>query len=169
LDILKTDRLILSEIDSTDAEFIITLLNTPGWLTNIGNRQVNTTEEAYNYIATAFTKSYRDSGFGFYKMVEQSKQHPIGICGLVKRSNLEYVDIGFALLPEFVGKGYALEAAAATLTYAQQKLGIKTIWAITLETNLASQKLLNNLGMKPIKKIFWEASGEELLCFSNEY
>jgi hypothetical protein len=37
--------------------------------------------------------------------------------GLLKRNTLEDVDLGLAFLPEFEGKGFGFEAAAATLGY----------------------------------------------------
>lgn len=45
---------------------------------------------------------------------------PIGACGLLKREALDYPDLGYAFLPEFWGKGYAMEAADAIL---KKKLG----------------------------------------------
>jgi ribosomal-protein-alanine N-acetyltransferase len=168
-EILATERLIFSEINERDTEFIITLLNSPGWKKYIGDRHVFTETEAKAYIEKSFTKSYNENGFGFYKLILKSNFLPIGICGIVKRENLEHVDIGFALLPAYEGRGFAYEAAAAMMQYTTDKLGIKTIWAIALEENLSSIKLLHKLGMKEIKKIYWEASGEELLCFSNQF
>lgn len=41
------------------------------------------------------------------------------MCGLVKRETLDDVDIGFAFLPEFEGKGYAFESSSAVIEYAK--------------------------------------------------
>jgi RimJ/RimL family protein N-acetyltransferase len=47
---------------------------------------------------------------------------PVGMCGLIKRKTLDDVDIGFALLPEYEGNGFATEAAVAVMKYAKETL-----------------------------------------------
>ena len=44
--ILETERLRLREFTLNDAAFIIELLNSPGWLQFIGDRNVKTEEQA---------------------------------------------------------------------------------------------------------------------------
>jgi len=71
---------------------------------------------------------------------------PIGVCGLIKRDTLDDVDLGFALLPEFCGQGYALESAAAVIDFADHAIGLKRMVAITSLDNDASIHLLEKLG-----------------------
>lgn len=56
----------------------------------------------------------------------------------VARESLEDVDGGFALLPQFRSQGYAYEAAAATLAYGRQELGLSRVVAVVSPTNDAS-------------------------------
>ena len=72
---------------------------------------------------------------------------PIGICGLIKRDFLQYSDLGFALLPEYCGKGYAFEAAQVTVELARDKFQMTKIVAFTAIDNRRSIKLLEKLGM----------------------
>ena len=145
--ILETDRLILREFNTDDAAFILLLLNNPGWLRYIGDRNVKTMDDAKNYLLNGPMKSYYENGFGL-SLVELKENHlPIGMCGLIKRETLEHVDIGFALLPEYAGKGYAYEIAAATMAHAETHLGITEIVAITTEDNEHSIRLLNKIGL----------------------
>jgi [ribosomal protein S5]-alanine N-acetyltransferase len=60
---------------------------------------------------------------------------------------LEDVDVGFAFLPKFRGKGYAYESASAVMTYEQRTLSFNRIVAITKPDNYDSTKLLEKLGM----------------------
>ena len=60
---------------------------------------------------------------------------------------LDALDIGFALLPDFRGQGYAFEAAAASVEYAKNKLGAERVLGFTLVGNDPSAKLLKKLGM----------------------
>lgn len=148
MNIIETDRLILREFTAGDAGFILELLNTRGWLKFIGDRGVKTLEDAHDYIQERFVDSYRKNGFGAYLVMLKDKEQPVGMCGLIKRPELEDPDIGYALLPEYEGKGYAFEAAWHTLHYAKTVLMLPRILAITNADNVNSINLLNKLGLR---------------------
>lgn len=165
--ILETDRLTLREIDENDTAFIIRLVNSPGWLQYIGDKQIHDTETALQYIRNGPQKSYVTNGFGLYLAETTSSHEPIGMCGIIKREGLENEDIGFALLPEYTGKGYALEMAKATLRFANIRLGIKKIAAITTQDNQKSISLLGKLGLHFVKTIRLRADEDLLLLFES--
>jgi RimJ/RimL family protein N-acetyltransferase len=169
LSVIETERLILTEFKDEDADFIIRLLNSPGWLKYIGTRNIQTTEDARSYISEKLAPSYQNNGFGFYLVSTRSGNEPVGMCGLIKREGLEDVDIGFALLPEHEGKGYAYEAASATMTYAKDILKLKRIAAITVPYNKASVKLLEKIGLKFDKMINMTDDKEELMYFIKSF
>ncbi|WP_194973974.1 GNAT family N-acetyltransferase [Aquiflexum lacus] len=146
--ILKTERLIIRKLNLDDTLFIVKLLNSPGWLRYIGDRGVRNLEDAKNYLQNGPLLSYEKYGFGLYLVELLESGNPIGMCGILKRDSLEYPDMGFAFLPEYMGKGYAYEAADAVIQYAGEQLRIKTLLAITLPENATSIKLLEKVGMK---------------------
>ena len=146
--ILETERLIISEISIEDAPFFYDLVNDPEWIQFIGDRNVKTIADAENYLSTKIIPSYKKNGFGFYLVSIKSKNLPIGISGLIDRDGLEYIDVGYALLPEFRSKGYAFEATKAVLTFAKNDLQIDPIIAITNVDNIKSCKLLERLGLR---------------------
>ncbi|MGG1660262.1 GNAT family N-acetyltransferase [Brevibacillus sp. NRS-1366] len=148
MNVLETDRLILRWQTVDDAPFILTLLNDPSWLQFIGDRGVRTEEDARNYILNVSIDMYNRLGFGFFLTELKGGNVPIGICGLVKRETLEDVDIGYAFLPNYRGKGYAYEAASAVLSYGKETISLRRIVAITTEDNHASSKLLERLGLQ---------------------
>ncbi len=152
--ILETERLILREFVIEDAPFMLKLVNDPSWLKYIGDRNVHSIEDAEQYVLNGALKSYATLGFGFYVVVWKHSQLLIGTCGLTKRDFLDIPDFGFAFLPEFTGKGYAFEAAEATLAYAGSALGIKELAAITLPLNTRSIRLLLKLGFAFKKSLF---------------
>ncbi len=164
--ILETERLLLREFDTGDAEFIVELLNSPGWLKFIGNKNVHTKNDARNYLENGPMKSYRENGFGLSMVELKFIGVPIGMCGLIKRETLDDVDIGFAMLPGFSGKGYGYEIAAATLNLGKNKFGLKRVVAITVENNDASIGLLNKLGLKYQKMIGLPNDAEDLMLFA---
>lgn len=165
--ILETERLTLREFTVADAPFILELVNSPGWLQFIGDRNIKTTDQAIAYLQNGPIKSYAENGFGLALVEIKDGKIPIGMCGIIKRDNLDKPDIGFAFLPSFTGKGYAFEMANATLSYAVNQLKMPVIYAITVATNLRSIRLLEKIGLKFIKKINAPKDNEELLLYSN--
>ena len=164
--ILETDRLILREFNTDDATFILILLNNPTWLQFIGDRNVKTLEDAQNYLLNGPIKSYRENGFGLSMVEIKNGNIPIGMCGLIKREALEHVDIGFALLPEYAGVGYAYEIASATMAYAKKSLRLDHIVAITSPANTRSISLLSKIGLYFEKMTRLADDEEELMLFS---
>jgi RimJ/RimL family protein N-acetyltransferase len=165
--ILETTRLRLREFVHEDSEFIIELVNSPGWIENIGERNIHTKEEAVRYIENGPMKSYAQHGFGLCLVETKEANQPIGMCGILKRDNLETPDIGFAFLPQYHGKGYAIEMASATLNFAREKLSIPIMSAITLAKNSSSIKVLEKLGLSFRKVIHVAETKEDLLLFNN--
>ncbi len=90
---------------------------------------------------------------------------PIGMCGILKRETLDHPDLGFAFLPEYIGKGYGFEAATATMAVAKERLKLPTLCAITVPYNENSIKLLEKVGMKFNKRICFPNNPEELLLY----
>lgn len=165
--ILSTERLILRHFTINDTQFIIELVNSPGWIENIGNRNITTEEQAKEYLQNGPLKSYAVNGFGLWLVEMKNDSTPIGMCGILKRDNLESPDIGFAFLPSFTGKGFAYEIAHATMTFATDILKLPVIFAITIPTNISSIKLLEKIGLRLIKTLTSPDDNKELLLFSN--
>ena len=163
--VLETERLILRQMTTGDAEFILGLLNEPSFIQNIGDRKVRTTEEACSYILDGPVRSYEKNGFGLYLIVLKESHESIGMCGLIKRDGLEDVDIGYALLPKFWSKGYAVEAAGAAKEYAKNVIGLKRMVAIVDPANESSIRVLEKIGLRYEKMIRLSADDIELKLF----
>jgi RimJ/RimL family protein N-acetyltransferase len=145
---LETDRLVLRELTAADAPFILALLNDPDWLLHIGDRNVRTLADAESFITDRLMAHYRERGFGFWLAVSKLDGASTGLCGLVKRDGLDDIDVGYAFLPPYRGRGLAFEAAEAAVAYARDRLCLKRLVAITSENNIASARLLERLGLR---------------------
>ena len=145
--ILETERLALHELTADDAPFILELLLSRGFQENIGDRGVSDLDGARGYIERT-RAGYAANGFGLWRADVRATGEPAGICGLVKRDGLEHPDVGYAFLEGFWGSGLASEAAAATLAYARETLGLPTVVAIVQPTNGGSIAVLRKIGMK---------------------
>ncbi len=64
--ILETERLVVREMDASDSEFILDLLNQPSFIKYIGDRNVRTVDEARDFIENRYRESYRVNGYGLY-------------------------------------------------------------------------------------------------------
>jgi RimJ/RimL family protein N-acetyltransferase len=156
---LTTERLTLQPLSAADSSFIRELVNTEGWLTFIGDRNVHTDADA-----TAYIKKITDNAALAYWTVHlRDSGIPIAIITFIKRDYLPHHDIGFALLPAYASKGYAYEAAQAVLTHLQNNNALDTLLATTLPDNVLSIKLLQKLGLRFEREI--EVEGKRLLVY----
>lgn len=163
--IVETERLRLRQLTLDDAPFVVELLNDPAFLRFIGDKGVRTLDDARNYLLNGPLNSYARHGFGLY-LTELRDGGAIGMCGLVKRETLQDVDIGFAFLPQFGARGYALESAAAVMAHARNALGIARVVAIVSPGNEGSIRLLGKLGLKFERMIRMSAAEPEIKLFA---
>jgi RimJ/RimL family protein N-acetyltransferase len=159
MQIAETSRMILRELTRENAAFVLEIVNSPGWLRYIGDRGVKDLEGAERYIDRNIN-NYQVQGFGLYAMVLKDTMEVAGMCGLLKREFLPAPDIGYALLPQFEGRGFALEAAKAVMEFAKNKLQMDTLFAIVTRQNQRSIGLLEKLAFAFDKEI---AEGSEQL------
>jgi ribosomal-protein-alanine N-acetyltransferase len=141
---ILTDRLLLEKLRVEDYDFILSLVNSKGWIENIGDRNVHSKDEAIEYI----NKILWTENFIYWVVRTKVANTPIGIISLIKRSYLEYFDIGFAFLPTYSNYGYAFEAAKAVLLMISKLPEFKIVQATTLFSNKSSIKLLTKLGFR---------------------
>lgn len=166
--VLETERLILRKLSVDDAEFVLELLNEPSFLRHIGDKGVRNLEDARGYILNRLIASYERNGYGLYLVEIKESGIPIGISGLVKRDTLPDADIGFAFLPEYWARGYAVESALAVMKYARETLKLDRILAITSPDNEASAKLLGKIGLRFDRMITLSDDGDEVRLFTTE-
>jgi len=163
---IKTKRLALRQFALSDAEFIIELVNEPSFIQNIGDRGVRTFSEAEKYLKNGPISSYERNGFGLLAVTLNDTGQPIGMCGLIKSDALEDVDIGYAFLPKFWSKGYALESTQAMMKHAKDVVGLKRVVAIVDPANVRSIRLLEKIGMTFEKTVKLSEDDIELKLFS---
>ncbi|MFN8355796.1 MAG: GNAT family N-acetyltransferase [Spirosomataceae bacterium] len=145
-----TPRLSLHLIEEHDADFVLTIVNTQGWLEFIGDRNVHSLDDAVNYIH----KLKNTPNLYYWVTRLTSSGTPIGIISFLKRDYLDFFDIGFALLPQYSGQGYAYEGAHEILTTMLQHPDHSVILATVLPHNTPSVTLLKKLGLTFQEEIY---------------
>jgi len=143
---LETERLRLSELSYDDCEFIFDLVNEPPFKRYIGDKGVRTLDDAREYLRKGPIGSYEKHGFGLYLVSLREDETPLGICGLVKREEFDYPDLGFAFQERHWAKGYAYESSLAAIEHAGIQLGFTHILAMVDGDNASSRRLLEKLG-----------------------
>jgi RimJ/RimL family protein N-acetyltransferase len=166
MNVLETERLILRHVKVEDGEFMLELLNDPAWLRFIGDKGVRTLDAARDYILNSLITLYERLGFGLYLVEIKGEGIPVGICGLIKRDSLEDVDVGFAFLPKYRGRGYAYESASAVMAYGRRSFALDRLAAITSPNNYDSAKVLEKLGFRFERTIKLSDDGEEVRLFA---
>ncbi len=164
---LITPRVTVRELTHAEAPFIVRLLNDPGFIRHIGDRGVRSDEDARGYIDHGPRASYARHGFGLCLVERRGDAAPMGICGLLRRDELDAPDIGFAFLPEFQSQGYAFESASAVLAHARATLGIPRVLAIVNPDNTGSIRLLERLGFAPEGTVTLKGETRQLKLFGN--
>lgn len=140
--LLETPILSLSPLQEEDWSFILKLLNTEGWLRFIGDKGVRDQEGALTYI-----RNIRSSDASFFNVMRlKDTNESIGMVSLMKRDFLDSPDIGYALLPEFEGKGYAFEAVKMYLDALIYENKYSVITAFARSENAGSIRLMERLG-----------------------
>lgn len=160
--VAETERLKLRRLHTADAAFLLELLNQPGWLEFIGDRNVHSLAQACDYLAQRIDAQFERFGYGMWGIELREPLHRrtsprvigqpttgqlIGLVGLVKRDFLPEPDLGFALLDTYAGQGLAFEAACAVLPVAHAR-GLRRLLAITDPDNRRSIGLLRRLGFQ---------------------
>ena len=147
---------------------MLRILNDPSFIDNIGDRGVRTSEQALAYIRERIMDSYDRHGFGMWGVERKSDGVLVGMSGLVKRDELEDVDIGFAFLQEYRGRGYAEESAQAVCQHSFADLELRRLVAIVLPGNQPSIALLKKLQFNFERDIQFGEAKETLCLYARE-
>ena len=146
----ETARLRLRDWGPGDREAFYAIMNTPAVMEHLGGVQTpEGWDAAYQRIA-GFTRDY---GHTFWIVEDKRSGEMLGFCGL-KRVNSPgthdlggLMEVGWRLRESAWGKGIAKEAAIASLDLAFEKFAAPHVIAMTVPGNVASQRLMERLGM----------------------
>jgi len=164
----KSERLLIRPTLKEDAELIYKLMNTPKFIKFVGDREINSIQDAEKYIQTKMLPQLNALGYSSYTIITKADGAKIGTCGLYNRDGVDGIDIGFGLLPQYEGLGYAYESAHRLLKAAFEEFEIDEIKAITSKENISSQRLLEKLGLKMIGTTKLPNEDHEILLYTKK-
>ena len=149
--VLETPRLSLIAAAPEHADFISKMWNTPEVKPWLLDYDLKTPEDALKKLILPLGENYfLKNGKRFCMCVIQEKKTGklIGINGMLKRPFLDSPNIGYALIIEACGKGYACESCRGLIEYCKE-LGYRKLYAGNVNPeNDKSINLLTKLGME---------------------
>ncbi|HEP0586522.1 TPA: GNAT family N-acetyltransferase [Klebsiella aerogenes] len=150
---ITTPRLLLSRFTPADWPFFLRLRQDPDVMRYMGEVLSETA------LRSVFECRCEDAGVF---VLRDSAGTPLGDIGLrISTKNPHEADVGYALLPQAQGQGYASEALRAICDYGFTILGINAINAWVLGDNLGSSRLLETHGFVRIQVLenAWHLNG----------
>jgi [ribosomal protein S5]-alanine N-acetyltransferase len=149
--VFETPRLILRRMTEADAPLIFALNSSPDVLRYLHEPELKDEADARRVIMDIIMPQYSLYNLGRWAMILKEGNTFIGWCGLKFRPELEETDLGYRLMPQYWGHGYATEAAAHTLYYGLDILKLEIITGRAHIENTASWTVLEKIGMQYIK------------------
>ena len=147
--IFESERLIFKEFKLTDANLIFQL-NLDPEVTRFTGDPIHSLEQAEEVLKNIILPQYTLYGHGRWAVYLKSTNDFIGWCGLKYLTESGEIDLGYRCMKIFWNKGYASEAAKATVEYGLEILNLKCITGRAVPENIASIKILEKCGMEYI-------------------
>jgi RimJ/RimL family protein N-acetyltransferase len=143
---ITTRRLTLRPFREQDAVALHRIFAEDGILRYFPNPYPPSLERVQNLIAFQL-QHWKEHGFGWWAVEPRDNQALIGWNGLQYLPDTQEIEIGYLLSRAFWGKGLATEGAMAGLRFGFQDLKLERIVGITHPENIASQRVLQKIGM----------------------
>lgn len=162
--LFETERLIVRRFTADDADNFFLLNGNAEAMHFI--RPVKTREESDAFLSENL-KFYLDtSALGRYAVHTNTSGHFVGTFSFLYLSGEADFHIGYALLSNVWGKGYATELVRTGVNYFFTKTSRKELFAITDSANIASQHVLLKSGFYKKGQVVENGQTLELFCIS---
>lgn len=146
-----TERLMHREFNVDDAQSFFKLASDPVINRYTGETPLESLEAAR--LAIENYPDFKTIGFGRWACVLKATETVIGFCGLKYLQELDEVDVGYRLMPDYWGQGLATEACQATIKFGFEVIGLEKIIGLVEPENHASIRVLEKCGLKGVENI----------------
>ena len=150
---LKTDRILLTEVTKDDVPLLIDLDSDPEVMKYLTDGKPSTIEDVTAGIERMLKVAEKfQYKFGFWLAFTKEKNEFMGWFhfrpGKATPDDVKNIELGYRLKKKFWGQGYATEVSHSLLSIGFDQYHLDSIFAVTMKTNLASQKVMKKLGLK---------------------
>lgn len=144
--IFQSQKLLYSQFTKNDASLIHEMNHDPAVLRYV-HEAPSTLERAQQRLENSILPHYQQYGYGRWAIYLKEDEAFIGWCGLKFRPERNETDLGYRFIQKYWGKGYATEAAKASIDFGFTHLGLPRITATAHIENIASLEVLKKCGM----------------------
>jgi RimJ/RimL family protein N-acetyltransferase len=145
---IETARLRLRAWEPTDVDAYAVIQADPLMRRYVGNRAPLSYDESRAEIV-GFEDEWRRLGHGRWAIEERASEALIGACGILSWQEGTHEatgEIAYGFGQRWWGRGYATEAARASIDWAFATFDFPEVVALTNPDNVASQRVLAKLG-----------------------
>lgn len=143
--VIQTERLILREWRDSDSDAFYALNSNPDFVKYLGNGEPLSREDSWRVLAL-LAGHWALKGFGFWVVTLKETKELIGRVGLWEPAGWPAIELGWGINPTHWGKGYATEAARASLNWGFHELDLSSIISIIHPDNQASKNVAGKIG-----------------------
>ena len=165
--ITQTKRLYLREFVEKDAMHFFEINNDPDVIKYTGDGPFNSMEEATNFLK--YYEEYKKNNMGRWAVCLKNSDEFLGWCGLKYHPDKKIVEVGFRFYKKHWNKGYAKEAAKASIDYGFKHLKLMEIYAHAHVKNYVSHKVIERCGMQYVKQFDYDGIPANLYKIENPY
>ncbi len=146
---LETERLLIRPFTSDDVEAVhLHVLSDADVMRWASPDRLPFSLEQSREAVERYVSQQQMAGFSMWAVVDRSSGALVGICGLIPYAwRGPEVEIGYRIRRSSWRRGYATEAARASLAFGFAELGLERIVAVTDPMNVASKRVLEGIGM----------------------
>ena len=144
---IKTAKLTLRAFNEQDVDDMYHILLGKNVLRHFPNSSPPSRVQVEKMIR-GLLEHWGKHGYGLWAVHSRSEEKLMGRCGLQYLPETDEVEVDFILGNKFWGQGFATEAGHASLQYGFETLGLNTIVGIVHRDNIASQRVLEKIGMR---------------------
>jgi ribosomal-protein-alanine N-acetyltransferase len=151
---LRTDRLLLERMRPEDADDMIAMQQDDRFVEAFGHR--STPEHVRGFVSRS-VELWERLGYGLWTVRDQETGAFVGRGGIqpVSIDGVEEVELGYAFLPEWWGRGLATEMSRTALEVGFERLELPDIVAFTMPTNLRSRHVMEKLRFTFERQFVW--------------
>lgn len=154
---IETERLVTRFLKAEDAGI---------WKAFLENKEAtelfppafrnNPEEQAVTWIERQQTR-YKENRYGLQALIDKKTGTFIGQCGLITQDvdGVSEVEVGYHIMPQYWGKGFAPEAARAFFSYAFEELSLTRVISLINIHNTKSQRVAVKNGLTIEKQTVW--------------
>lgn len=150
--IIETPRLILRRMEKSDLDDLHLIFSDPESMKHYP--KPFSREKSMQWIEWNL-ENYLKLGFGLWAIILKQNNLFIGDCGITMQQidGQLLPEIGYHINKLYTRNGYATEAAKACRDYAFNILKFPEIYSYMKYSNIASQRVAENLGMKLVSEL----------------